>query len=142
MEKYKTLLKLYAPSVLRISMAMIVLWFSIEQFMNTESWTAYIPDSAVSATHLSAKTLVYFNATFELILGVMLAIGFQARIVAFFISLHLFHIMFVVGYNETGVRDFGLAMATLVVAMNGSDVLCMKKKEDVPAVTSNRVLVQ
>lgn len=135
MEKFKLFLKLYAPVFLRFGMAMVVLWFGFEQFMNASSWTAYVPDSAVAMSHVSAETLVYFNATFEVLFGILLIIGWKVRIVALLISLHLFNIMFVVGYNETGVRDFGLAVAILAIAMNGSDVLCMKKKEDVPAVT-------
>jgi hypothetical protein len=39
--------------------------------------------------------------------------------------------MYVVGYGEIGVRDFGLAVATFVVFMNGSDVLCLKQKNSV-----------
>jgi hypothetical protein len=39
--------------------------------------------------------------------------------------------MYVVGYGEIGVRDFGLAVATLVISMNGTDILCIQQKRKV-----------
>ena len=68
----------------------------------------------------------------EGVLGLMLLFGWQTRIVALLLALHLFDIMYVVGYGEIGVRDFGLAVATLVVAMNGYDPLSLSgsKKAD------------
>ncbi len=122
-------LEKYAPVVLRLGLTMVMLWFSLQQFMDTEYWTAYVPDYAVSMSGLSAATLVYFNAVFELVFGIMLAFGIQTRIAALLLSLHLFDIMFIVGYGETGVRDFGLALALLVVFMNGPDMLCLQQKK-------------
>lgn len=113
----------YAPSVLRYAMCIVILWFGSQQFLHTDAWTAYVPDSLVSMTGLSATTFVYINATFELIFGCLLLIGWQTRIVALLIGLHLLDVMYVVGYGEIGVRDFGLAMATIVVGMQGSDIL-------------------
>lgn len=127
MQKLIKFCESYSNSILRLGMSAVILWFSSQQFMNTDTWTAYVPDSAVAMTHLSAVNLVYVNAIFELVFGIMLVVGWQTRIAALLLSLHLFDIMYVVGYGEIGVRDFGLAVATLVVAMNGSDVLCMQQ---------------
>lgn len=124
-------LQIIAPTVLRIGMSMVILWFSIEQILHTQAWTAYVPDYAVSMSHLSAITLVYLNAVFELVFGLLLLFGIQTRISALLLSLHLFEIMFVVGYGEIGVRDFGLAVALLVVFMNGPDEYCIQSKRKV-----------
>ena len=126
-------LQRYAPVLLRLGMSAVVLWFSLQQFFNAEAWTAYVPDSVVTLSHLSAVTLVYFNALFELVFGIMLLIGWQTRIAALLLALHLFDIMWVVGYGEIGVRDFGLALATLVVFMNGSDPFCVQYHTAIPA---------
>jgi uncharacterized membrane protein YphA (DoxX/SURF4 family) len=128
MQKLISFCKFYAPSILRYGMAIVILWFGTEQLMHPELWTAYIPDSIVSMAHMSALTLVHVNAAFELIFGVLLLFGIQTRIVALLLALHLFNIMWTVGYGEIAVRDFGLAVATLVVSMNGPDVLCMQGK--------------
>ena len=127
MKKFTLFMKVYAPSVLRFGMVAVILWFSLQQFLHNGLYTTYIPDSIVAFTHLSANTIVVFNALFELIFGVLLAFGLQTRIVALLLALHLLDIMYVVGYGEIGVRDFGLAIATFTVFMNGPDILCLQK---------------
>jgi uncharacterized membrane protein YphA (DoxX/SURF4 family) len=127
MKKFILFSKIYAPSVLRFGMVAVILWFSLQQFLHNDLYTAYIPDSIVALTHMSANMLVFFNAVFELGFGILLVFGWQTRIVALLLALHLFDIMYVVGYGEIGVRDFGLAVATLVVFMNGPDMLCIQR---------------
>lgn len=131
MKKIIILCELYAPSVLRLGLAAVILWFSLQQFLHNGAWTAYIPDSAVAFAHLSASTLVFLNASFELVFGILLVFGWQTRIVALLLSLHLFDIMWIVGYGQIGARDFGLAVATLAVSMNGSDLLCIQRKNKI-----------
>lgn len=117
-------------------MAAVILWFSLQQFMHPDMWTAYVPDSAVSLTGLSAQVLVYGNAIFELIFGMFLVLGIYTRISAVLLAVHLLDIMWIVGYGEIGVRDFGLALALITVALNGADMLCAEYKEpqSLPAV--------
>jgi uncharacterized membrane protein YphA (DoxX/SURF4 family) len=117
--------ELYAASALRYGMSAVILWFSIQQFLHTSAWIGYIPDSVLAITHWSASSLVLCNATFEFILGILLVFGWQTRIIALLLALHLLDITWVVGYGEIGARDFGLFIATLVVCMNGSDILCI-----------------
>ncbi len=111
-------------------MGAIVLWFSIEQFRNTGFWVAYVPDFAVNLSGLSATTLVYLNASFELVFTIMLLIGWKVRLSALLLSLHLIEIAFSVGYSETAIRDIGLAIALFVVFMNGSDILSIENKNN------------
>ena len=118
-EENSSKLEKYAPSVLRIGMSLVILWFSSQQFLDAESWTIFVPERIVSLSGISALNLVYFNALFELVFGALLILGIQTRISALLLSLHLFQISFIVGYSSTGVRDFGLALATFVVFMNG-----------------------
>lgn len=111
----------YAPVVLRVGISLVFLWFSYQQLTNTNSWTRMIPDVAVSLSGLSAQTLVLINGVFEAVFGLALLAGFYTRISASLLALHMFHITFVVGYGAIGVRDFGLAMATLSIALAGAD---------------------
>ncbi|MEN9614362.1 MAG: hypothetical protein RLZZ347_669 [Candidatus Parcubacteria bacterium] len=141
MQKIKSLIAFFerhSNVVLRLGMAIVILWFGIQQVLYVGLWTAYIPDSVVTMTHLSAVTLVYLNALFELLFGTLMLFGWQTRLSALLLSLHLFDIMWVVGYGEIGVRDFGLAVAILVVSLNGPDLLCVQNKEE--SHTSNRGL--
>jgi uncharacterized membrane protein YphA (DoxX/SURF4 family) len=131
MQKIFSFLEAYAPSLLRYSMTLVILWFGLQQLLHASVWTAYVPDSVATMTHLNAITLVYINAVFELVFGTLLLFGIQTRLTALFLSIHLFDIMYVVGYGEIGVRDFGLAMATFVIFMNGPDMLCLKGKNKI-----------
>lgn len=130
MKRIISFIELYASSVLRYGMASVILWFSIQQFTNTAGWLAYVPDSATALLHTSATVLVYFNAIFELVFGLMLLFGWNTRTAALLLSLHLFDIAWIVGYGEIGVRDFGLAVATFVIFMNGSDILSIQQKKE------------
>jgi len=131
MQKFISFIETNAPTVLRLGISAVILWFSFAQFTQNEQYTAYIPDSVVAFTHIQATTLVFINALFELIFGLALVFGFKTRIVATLLALHLFDIMWTVGYGEIGIRDFGLAVATLVVAMNGPDLFCIDKKKEI-----------
>ena len=125
MNTWNEKLKTHAPVVLRYAMSLVIIWFSLQQFTNPGNWIAYVPDSVVTFLHTNPLTLVHFNAWFELIFGIFLVLGWNTRLAAFLLALHLLDIMWVVGYGEIGVRDFGLAIATLVVCMNGADLLCL-----------------
>jgi len=140
MQKIISFLETYGSTVLRYGMSAVILWFSFQQFMHNSVWTAYVPDSAVALTHLEAPALVFLNAVFELILGIALVFGYQVRIVALLLAVHLFGIMVSLGYGEIGTRDFGLAVAILVVSMNGPDALCIQSKKTQATTSTNTSL--
>lgn len=110
----------YAPVVLRIGMALVILWFGVQQIVDVDSWVAYLP-SWTAGLPVSQADLVYFNGAFEVVFGVFMLIGFYTRFVSLILALHLFHIASMVGYGAIGVRDFGLAIATTAVFMYGKD---------------------
>ncbi len=98
---------------LRLGLSVVYIYFGVSQLMDTNLWSMAIPAWAVSITSLSAITLVKINAIFEIVLASLLAIGFQARVISFVLAAHLALITFIMGFNPTGVRDFGLTVATL-----------------------------
>lgn len=114
-------LKNFAPTFLRVSMSIIILWFGVQQAIDAASWTSYLP-SWIGIVPLSQITIVHMNAVFEIVFGTFLFLGFYTRIVAFFLALHLFGIASVLGYDAIGVRDFGLALSTTAIFLNGDDM--------------------
>ncbi len=114
-------LQIAAPVVLRIGISLVFLWFGFQQILNTEMWTRLIPEWVLGMTGFAATSLVHFNGAFEIVFGICLLLGIQTRIVSFLLALHMLHIMVTVGYNAIGVRDFGLAMATIAIFLNGID---------------------
>ena len=120
-KKLSKLGKAIAPSLLRVGIALVFLWFGTDQIIEPNAWVAYIPDWVVSLTSLSAVTVVYINSVFEIFFGMALFLGFFTRFVAFFIMLHMIDITYTVGLDAIGVRDFGLAVAAIVIWLNGAD---------------------
>jgi uncharacterized membrane protein YphA (DoxX/SURF4 family) len=128
-DRYKHL----APAVIRIGIALVFLWFGTQELTNPTDWTSYIPEAAVKLTHLSVYTLTYINGAFEALAGLLLLIGLWTRVVAALLFLHLLTILSVVGYNSIGVRDFGLAIGALSVAIFGHDTITLDHKRKVAA---------
>lgn len=120
-------LKIFAPVVLRIGIALVFIWFGTNQFIDTNQWVGYVPDYVINLSHLSAVTLVHFNGVFEIVFGVALLLGFFTRLSALLLAIHIIDIMFIVGYDSTGVRDFGLSIATVAIWFNGADWLTLDK---------------
>jgi len=123
----------YAIPVLRGGLVVLFLWFGLSQVIDPSGWVAWVPEWPTALTGLSAETIVLLNGLFEMILGVMLLLGIWTRYVALLLALHLFLVAFEVGYNDIGVRDFSLAVATLALALWGDDrfsVLRFFKKTD------------
>ncbi|RJQ18195.1 DoxX family membrane protein [Candidatus Woesearchaeota archaeon] len=132
-------LKKYAPVVLRIALALVFLWFGINQLFFPNDFIGYLPNwavqdqagignvmhSVVNALPGKAYTLLAINGLVEVLLGIALLMGFFTRISAIILGAHLFIIMISLGYNEIAVRDFGLVFATVAIFLNGPDIWCV-----------------
>ncbi len=128
-------MKKYAPAVVRIGIALVFLWFGSSQISSPANWTGMIPNYAMNILPLPPETLVVMHGLFEIVFGVLLLIGFQTRLAASLLTLNLVHIIFVVGYNDIGIRDFGLFTAMVSVTLTGADFFTLdsfweRKKRD------------
>lgn len=122
----------YAPAVLRVGISLVFLWFAFQQLTDTGTWTGFVPDIVVSLSGVSAETLVLFNGVFEMVAGLALLVGFYTRLSATLLALHMFHLLFIVGYSAIGVRDFGIAVATLSIALVEADRWTLDRRFTVP----------
>jgi uncharacterized membrane protein YphA (DoxX/SURF4 family) len=120
-----TNLQRYSPVIVRVGLALVFVWFGVNQFMDTNAWLGYMPQSVIDISHLSAATLVHLNGAFEIIFGIALLLGFFTRFAALLLALHILDITYVVGFDSIGVRDFGLSMATVAVFFHGADFLTL-----------------
>ncbi len=109
-----------APVVLRLGLAFLFLWFGISQLSNPPEWLSWLPVWTGSLP-IEPTTIVLLNGIFETVLGILLAIGFLARWAAALLAIHLFVIAYEIGYNDVGIRDFSLAIATVAIALFGKD---------------------
>ena len=120
-------LEKYASPLIRITMSLVFLYFGYRQITDPVTWTGFVP-SGVLIFGITAYQAVIMNALLELSFGFLLLIGLYTRFVAFILALHLFGIAFSIGLNDLGIRDFGLAFATLSVFLRGSDEWCLDQK--------------
>ena len=117
-------MKEYSSLVLRVGLALVILWFAVNQFINPEIWISLVPDF-VPINHLYA---IYLNAGFEIIISLALILGFYTRLFALLFGLHLIPIIISLGYGPSTARDFGLMMASFSLAISGSDYLSLDNK--------------
>lgn len=114
----------YGKIILRISLALVFLWFGISQISSPSDWVSFVPDYLAS----SSRAIVLANGFFESILGVMLLLGLYTRFSSIVLSAHLFIIALSMGFTAIAVRDFGLALATLSIFFLGADKFCLDRK--------------
>ena len=116
----------YAQLILRAGLSFVFLWFGLNQTLDQSMWVSLIPDSIVSLTGLSAKTIVICNGVFEVVMAILLVLGIRVRVVALLLVLHMFTIIWDLGLNAIAVRDIGLMFALLSVAFAGPDDYCLR----------------
>ena len=107
--------------ILRIGLAIVILWFGLSELIHPAMWTSYIPSWLVTLTHFSVTTLVILNGLFEVVLGTLLAFGVWTRWVSLLLFLHMAGIINDVGLDAVGMRDVGLAFGLLSVVFQGND---------------------
>jgi len=97
--------------ILRLSLAFVFLWFGFSQLSDAAKWVSFVPDFA--AKIIDPGVLVLLNGLFEVVAGSLLAIGIFPRYVALILGAHLLFIGGSMGFSPVGVRDIGLAFATM-----------------------------
>lgn len=129
MNNYLEKFKEYAPVVLRISMALVFLWFAINQLISPSNWTGYLPNFLLNTSN--PEFFIYMNAIFEIIFGSTLILGMFTRISALLLGIHLLGISITMGWTAIAIRDYGLAFATITIFLNGPDKWCINKSQKI-----------
>lgn len=108
----------WAPTISRLVLGLVLLWFGIHELVQPSLWTGYVP--AVPSTSSFALALVVLHGWILVMLGVALALGLGTRAAAGLSALALLEIVlsltFTGGVSDIVARDlgvFGLALAVL-----------------------------
>lgn len=120
-------MKEFAPAITRIAIALVFLWFSLNQFFLTNDFLNLIPNFLVALFGVSPAVFVILNACLEFIFGLFLLFGMHVRLSSLILGIHLLGIAFSMGYGAIMARDLALALVTLSILFNGRDILCMQK---------------
>ena len=108
------------PSVLRVSLSIVYLYFGISQLIRPETFIGWLPPE-VALIPISPRSFVVLNGGFEVFFGTLLFLGLYRRLSAFLLGTHLMGITFTIGFTEIGMRDFGLAASTLAIVLISED---------------------
>jgi uncharacterized membrane protein YphA (DoxX/SURF4 family) len=114
-------MKQYAPMLVRYAVGTVFLILGIMQLLDPAGWLGYVP----AFVPIDADLAVLLNGTFDTALGLLLILGFFVRIVAAVAAIHLIGITATLGWNDITVRDLGLSLATIAVALQGQDEWCV-----------------
>ena|SRR3989338_231714 len=102
----------YSSLILRLGLGAVFLLFGIDQWVHTEFWAGYISPWIHGFLPVPPLEFMKANAVVDFTIGVFLLLGLFTRIISAVAALHLLGVMVAVGYNDVGIRDFGLfAMA-------------------------------
>jgi len=116
----------WSQIALRVGLGLVMIWFALQQLRDPLPWVSYLPLWTKNMP-ITQVTFIYLNGWFELTFGILLIAGFYTRIVALLLSLHMLGIVLTIGYNEIGVRDFGLAAALVSIFLYGPSSFSLDK---------------
>ena len=112
--------------VIRAGIAGVLFWFGFQELLAPEDWVGYVPDWIVSLGMLSSGAIVLLNGTLEVLCGILILLGVFTRPAALIMGLHLALIALSLGNNATAVRDWGLAFASIGLALTGGGALSLE----------------
>lgn len=129
----------YAPTIVRIGISLVFLWFGLNQIFDSSSFLGWLPQFAYSLP-IEPLTLILFNGLFETFFGVLLLTGLFTRISALVLGIHLLSIAFSQGYNDILIRDLGLAAVTFAIFLYGPDNWSLDRKVKNSRFMNNRLI--
>lgn len=120
----------YAPLFVRLGVGFVFLLLGIQQFLFTEQWTTWLPHWLTQALPDAAPAMhvILVNASIDVLLGLALLLGIFTRIVAILMVIHLVGVLLTLGYNDIAIRDLGILLAAIAVAIHGADRWCLEMR--------------
>ena len=119
-------LKPYAPKAVRYAVGLTFFLIGLDQLLKPSLWASYFPQALPFSIEVAQAVLL--NGLFDILIGVLLLVGFLTRIASAFATIHLAGVIFVLGYNDIAIRDIGILIAALAVFFHGPDNWCLDSR--------------
>ena len=116
-----------SAAVLRIGISLVFLWFGVNQILRPDAFLGWLPDWVFNLP-VSEQVVVQVHGFAEAFLAAALAIGVLTRVSAILLAGQLLAILasiIALGSMEIAIRDFGILVGTLAVAIRGADPLAL-----------------
>jgi uncharacterized membrane protein YphA (DoxX/SURF4 family) len=104
--------------LLRIGLGGVFLYFGISHLVSPVQSTKWVPEG-VAALLPNILTFIYVLGAVEVIVGLLVLIGFLTRVAASLAVVILLGIITALGFNEIMIRDTGLMFLALGLAIAG-----------------------
>ena len=122
----------FGYTLVRYGIGIVFLLLGIDQFVHPSTWIGYLPMHGMMGflTEQGSETyrFILINSLFDMLLGMLLLMGIFTRIVASLAVIHLGGIIIISGYSDIVIRDFGLLLAALAIALRGADEWCLETR--------------
>lgn len=116
LERFGTVAAEWAPTVARLLLGLVLLWFGYHELVAPGLWTGYVP--VLSVTSHAAEVLVLAHGWVLLVIAVALLAGVASRLAAGVASLLLLEIVIslgVTGLSDLVLRDVGVLGLSIAV---------------------------
>lgn len=122
--------------ILRIGFVVLPFWMGLDKFVKVldPNWPGYLAPWIVGLLPVSAQTAMYVVGVVEMVAGILIAIKprYAAYVVALWLAGIIFNFLTLSGYYDVALRDLGLLIAALALALLAS-------RYDRPLRAGNRV---
>lgn len=105
--------------LLRLGLGIEFVIFGYGKLTDLASWMGFVPPWMSPLLPMPVGAFLQTVGVVELLLGVLLIIGFRVRVVATLATLHLLGVLITLGYNDLAVRDFVAFMAAIALTALG-----------------------
>ena len=107
-------------ALLRYTIVGVFLYFGLSQLFSPADWVDFLPEIATTLP-IAPQTLILMNGSFEVLFALALLAGAWTRVASALLGVHLLIIGINLGWTSVGVRDLGLAVATISLVLLGPD---------------------
>jgi len=121
-------MELWAPTVARVALGLVLLWFGLHELLQPSLWTGYVP--VIAGSSKFAIALVLLHGWALVVMAVALTLGIAPRVAAAVSALMLLEI--VVSLSVTGglsdivARDLGVFGLAVAVFANDKPGLALR----------------
>jgi uncharacterized membrane protein YphA (DoxX/SURF4 family) len=118
----------YGKLILKVGLGIVFIYFGVNQIMNPEMWVDLLPSFLNNLNFFQPESLIFLNGTFDILVGFCLILGLFLKIISVLAFLHLISIfIFSLGFTQSGIRDFGLALASLSLFFSEDDKFSLSR---------------